>query len=397
MIKKQRIKKAFTLAELLIVIGVIGILAAITVPMLYNHANNKHLVSQTIKMANALTNGFKEADVIDGLSKKTKTSEFKSVLESHLKILSTCEEGYTCLADGGRIQYQDLSGNALDFGSGDVALPAVSDSPYAEGKATALKYSYVKILADVNGKKGPNEAGKDLYTFYVTKYGIFADGKSNECSGLDCGAYVIAHHKLWTGEVEEIANGGGAGEDPVSPGGGNSEEAAAYAYIGGSGPVLLSAEDCAADPNCSDALESEQVMPCYTVGTGYVCDTGEEYVVTASFSEYLASGRTDCNSKKCSFMDGSFNPTSRLYNGVYNSETAKTYSELAEECSSIGYSIPTSDDQIAPYVVSDGNLYVTSGGYACSEGEFVVKQYGHNNYSCKSTISSGTKAFCVAH
>ena len=39
-------------------------------------------------------------------------------------------------------------------------------------------------------------------------------GESDTCStGLDCGAYILAHHKLWTGEVE-IAQ---ADPEPVIP------------------------------------------------------------------------------------------------------------------------------------------------------------------------------------
>ena len=213
MIKKQKNKKGFTMAELLIVIGVIGVLAALTIPMLYNHSNNKQLVSQTIKMANILSNAFKEADVVEGLTKKSTTQDFKTAFEKHLKILPTCEEPYNvCLVDGGRYQYQTLAGAQLEDGAIEYG------NTYSDGKATGLKDSFARLLVDVNGKKGPNKAGKDLYVFYVTKYGIFADGLTTECSGLDCGAYVLAHHKIWTGEVEEVANGGG-GEDPVSPGG----------------------------------------------------------------------------------------------------------------------------------------------------------------------------------
>ena len=148
--KEKKNKKGFTLAELLIVIGLIGILAALTVPMLYNHANNKHLVSQTIKMANALTNGFKEADVIDGLTKKSTTKEFRDAFEAHLKLLSSCDEGYVCLADGGRFQYQMLAGEALDVNSDNVVMPSFGPAPGSDGKAAALKQSLIRLLVVVN-------------------------------------------------------------------------------------------------------------------------------------------------------------------------------------------------------------------------------------------------------
>ncbi|MBR1754598.1 hypothetical protein IJ732_07175, partial [bacterium] len=49
---------------------------------------------------------------------------------------------------------------------------------------------------------GPNTAGKDRYTMNLTPNGIKALGESDTCStGWDCGAYILAHHKLFDGET----------------------------------------------------------------------------------------------------------------------------------------------------------------------------------------------------
>ncbi|MBR1753597.1 hypothetical protein IJ732_02065, partial [bacterium] len=58
------------------------------------------------------------------------------------------------------------------------------------------------LTIDTNGKKGPNTAGKDRFTINLTPNGLKALGESDTCStGLDCGAYILAHHKLFDGET----------------------------------------------------------------------------------------------------------------------------------------------------------------------------------------------------
>ena len=65
----------------------------------------------------------------------------------------------------------------------------------------------MELRVDVNGGKGPNKGGRDIYRIYLTKNGVFADGIADTCgadeSGLDCGAYVVATHRIWDGELSE--------------------------------------------------------------------------------------------------------------------------------------------------------------------------------------------------
>ena len=52
-------KKAFTLAEVLITLAIIGIVAALTIPTLLNNYNDKVLETRYKKAVNIMTNGFK--------------------------------------------------------------------------------------------------------------------------------------------------------------------------------------------------------------------------------------------------------------------------------------------------------------------------------------------------
>lgn len=51
------IKKGFTLAEVLITLGIIGIISALTIPQLFNNTRNAHLGSQYAKAISTLENG----------------------------------------------------------------------------------------------------------------------------------------------------------------------------------------------------------------------------------------------------------------------------------------------------------------------------------------------------
>ena len=63
-----------------------------------------------------------------------------------------------------------------------------------------MKNSIGHLLVDVNGNKEPNTLGKDVFQFWITKYGIFPLGtvddtdtpfSSCRTTGQGCTAWVI--------------------------------------------------------------------------------------------------------------------------------------------------------------------------------------------------------------
>lgn len=187
-------KPGFTLAEVLITLGIIGVVAAMTIPTLMQKTNEKELVSGLLKEASVLTNALKQTEAFfqTDVSKLTEAS-FRSEFAQHLKSIP-CNSGndkQVCLADGSYI----LIGNNFSYSEGCTI--DFSEDDYSNG----LKNICVDIIADVNGPKGPNKGGKDQFLFYVTTNGVVPEGKRTECAGLDCTAYVLSNHKLWEGEL----------------------------------------------------------------------------------------------------------------------------------------------------------------------------------------------------
>ena len=178
--KKQN---AFTLAEVLITLGIIGVVAAMTIPTLMQKTNDKELVSGTLKMGSVLSNALKgmEAQNSFGVDKYSDLDSFAPVFASQLKTVN-CEDHAVCLADGSNFDYANAN-------FGDVC-----------NKTNPC----VEIIANINGKKGPDKQGKDIYKFLVTNRGIQPAGETDTCTGLDCTAYVMSNHKLWEGELTEV-------------------------------------------------------------------------------------------------------------------------------------------------------------------------------------------------
>ncbi|MBR1754480.1 hypothetical protein IJ732_06545, partial [bacterium] len=156
-----------------------------TIPTLMQNSQNKELVSHYLKMNNILSNALKNTEATEQTKfYKLSETDFKSKFESHLKTTgcdaNAGDTNFTpnvCLADGSQFAYGTFDESCTDN---------ICDT----------------LTIDTNGKKGPNTAGKDRFTINLTPNGLKALGESDTCStGYDCGAYILAHHKLFDGET----------------------------------------------------------------------------------------------------------------------------------------------------------------------------------------------------
>ncbi|MBR1753289.1 type II secretion system protein, partial [bacterium] len=168
--------RGFTLAETLLTLGIIGVVAALVIPQLKQTIDNRELVSKYLKTNNVISNAYKETEAVSTIQLYSQSPDkFKELLESHLKILSSDCIQDVCLTDGSSYSYE-----------------------CDETKCTG-------IIIDTNGDKKPNSAGKDRYRMLVTNKGLIAQGESEYCGtidgGLDCGKYILTYHKLFDGLI----------------------------------------------------------------------------------------------------------------------------------------------------------------------------------------------------
>ena len=176
---------AFTLAEVLITLGIIGVVAAMTMPSLITAKQEKATISIIKKnysiFANALLmaqndNGelytwgiTKDADGLNLVS---------SNLKPYLKIIEDCGVGEKSdCAPGDNGKFKDLTGRKRteDFSSSDYYSFRLNDGTAVaiqlKTKAECISFesSCMNFYIDTNGKKYPNTLGKDI--FYFAGYG----------------------------------------------------------------------------------------------------------------------------------------------------------------------------------------------------------------------------------
>ncbi len=163
----------FTLAEVLITLGVIGVVAALTIPGLMTAYKAHQLRAQFLKSYSIVQQVFKqmEADDVstDPSTYAKKSPSFYSVFKNYLSGTIDCgtwtTKGFPC-ANVNKITYKTLDKNntvnRYYFDDGQIALPdgtlLVFENPAAE--------DYIWVLVDINGYKNPpNIWGYDLFTF----------------------------------------------------------------------------------------------------------------------------------------------------------------------------------------------------------------------------------------
>lgn len=178
-------KYAFTLAEVLITLGIIGVVAALTLPALINQKQTKELqvglekgysmLGQLVQMVN-----YGEGQTFNHQNYPWKTTA--AVIDKYLVSVKACEQ--SCMIYKGNDK--DDEGNDIQesYSFGDYKTynkKASVRGNYFDDAQFLLRNGmtifvedaeFLAISVDVNGMyKGPNLWGHDLFTFKVTDNG----------------------------------------------------------------------------------------------------------------------------------------------------------------------------------------------------------------------------------
>lgn len=161
-------RKAFTLAEVLITLGIIGIVAAMTIPSLMNNIQDKQFreaAKEAYSRASQAVNQMKQDNGGDISYYRNTALSFKPVFMSYFKVAQDC--GWSnCVADS-------ASSTVYKYLHGEPAYThymAMGQFVTTDGMLWAIRNSgYLFITVDVNGyTKGPNTFGKDTFMFDLT-------------------------------------------------------------------------------------------------------------------------------------------------------------------------------------------------------------------------------------
>lgn len=190
----------FTLAEVLITLAIIGIVAALTIPSVIQKYKEQATVTAVKKVYSTLSQAYTMALAENGSPENWNTGTWivtdqddpnygeyapdgainlANILAPYMKTAKNCGTEEGCWYGGNTYKmdgtiYREaerpdmskvllLDGTAIAFGGTDYSITKDKD-----------KLSW--ILVDINGRKSPNTYGHDIFSFFITAKGVYPYG-----------------------------------------------------------------------------------------------------------------------------------------------------------------------------------------------------------------------------
>ncbi len=168
--------KAFTLAEVLITLVIIGVIAAITVPTIHANSQEKALKSSLKKNYSVLKQFFERYYFRNGErfipDAAAQAYYLKAILKQDLNIMADCGFAgggyYPCFGDTMGNVYKTYNGkSSINWALYDDGHLVLTDGSYIMLE-NGTNSTNLYISVDVNGPgKKPNRLGKDLFMFQI--------------------------------------------------------------------------------------------------------------------------------------------------------------------------------------------------------------------------------------
>ena len=189
---------SFTLAETLIVIGIIGVIAALTLPNLNQSTGNKENVAKVKKIYQNLNDALGRAEAVYG-PVGTWCNNFAGSCENrHIERLTefmqtskVCNSVSVCSV-------------TLDAGSGGWSYS--KSAILADGTLFAISYTSTHVnmlLVDIDGtKKGKNQPGRDVFKFYYeNNKGVYVTNAKENHWGSNYSYVALSNNNYLAGDA----------------------------------------------------------------------------------------------------------------------------------------------------------------------------------------------------
>lgn len=203
--KKQRTQKAFTLAEVLITLGIIGVVASLTIPTLINNKAKQETVTKLEKVYSTLSqtiNAVKNDTGDYNLTPYQNGSGWDAFANEYLK--PYLKKGLDC----GRFDTSSLCQYSFYKPDGKTIIATWGSNQnkfyLTDGTliiSTGNQSGMLCVYVDLNGSKGPNIQGKDIFIFGFTseqklqpwRYNHSRDQNLTSCQtdGAECSALIM--------------------------------------------------------------------------------------------------------------------------------------------------------------------------------------------------------------
>ena len=207
-------KVAFTLAEVLITLGIIGVVAALTIPNLVANYQERQTVVKLKRTYSILSDAVKYTVLENGNLDEWQDDSadfFRQALTKHLKVVKTCST-YSDFVKCSGMNWESPPAYVLSDGV-VIRMNRIPNVTTSNNERCAHTVSDVKnnkgsysrrcsaIDVDLNGAKRPNKHGEDIFQFWVYTDGIIPAGSvsGSADSYIDkfdhaCATTLLAHY-----------------------------------------------------------------------------------------------------------------------------------------------------------------------------------------------------------
>ncbi len=202
----------FTLAEVLITLGIIGVVAAVTLPTLIKNYQKHETVNRLKETYSILYQAVRMSETENGLLETweipntSSTSAydcynkgkifFEQYLKPYIKIVKDCTAS-ECWADN-HTRPNGATCNLSNLKTYNIVL--------ANGTVVAFfpRETFVELYTDLNGQKGPNKLSRDWFDIIISnksrndvygnfnKSGVYMYGQGRSRTELTSGAYACS-------------------------------------------------------------------------------------------------------------------------------------------------------------------------------------------------------------
>jgi len=220
-------KIAFTLAEVLITLLIIGIVSSIVIPAIINDTQNQEFAILFKKNFGALSDAGRRMMMDNGGTLAglfSNGNDMANKFGNYLVFTKKCFTGEQGCFYAGTTTWKNLYG---DYGWLDHVSYGMNSTAILSNGGTIMfkiddtncervygiepsptRHTCGWIHIDVNGFKRPNILGKDLFALWITKTGIYPFGMANDgynycdktqsyqSSGRGCAAKILAGEKV---------------------------------------------------------------------------------------------------------------------------------------------------------------------------------------------------------
>ena len=177
-------RTAFTLAEVLITLGIIGVVSAITLPALVQNYQKYVTVNRLKKEYSVISNAFVTSQEENGEMNTWRMGDLGSVndgdnvlipfyqnyIVKYLDVVDDC--GFSCIKQREVKRYR-LNGMSWTWYNHCWYVIYLKDGTVVCFMAdnNSVVWSTVRIYVDINGDRGPNVSGKDIFTILLATNG----------------------------------------------------------------------------------------------------------------------------------------------------------------------------------------------------------------------------------